>query len=108
MGLGHSGEDGAAYGDSSCYMGYGGFDTKMCYNAAKSWYLDWYSELHQEFDPSKDTARLYNLVGLADYDEALAASVGAPDSYSVVLRIVTYESDSICEFAVTNLCRHFF
>ena len=32
LGLGHAGEDDAGYGDSSCYMGYGGGDTRMCYN----------------------------------------------------------------------------
>ena len=32
LGLGHAGEDGAGYGDGSCYMGYGGGDVKMCYN----------------------------------------------------------------------------
>ena len=34
-GLGHAREDGASYGDSLCYMGYGGGDVKMCYNGEK-------------------------------------------------------------------------
>lgn len=29
IGLSHSGESGAGYGDGSCYMGYGGGDVKV-------------------------------------------------------------------------------
>lgn len=76
-------------------MGYGGGDVKMCYNAAKSWYLGWYSEFHQNFDPLKESSKLYHLVGLSDYDEALTSS--DPSTYTTVLRIKTYEDEKICE-----------
>eukprot|EP00804_Cyclotella_cryptica_P015542 CCRYP_003574-RC/>CCRYP_003574-RC protein AED:0.06 eAED:0.06 QI:113/1/1/1/0.8/0.75/16/1817/1111 len=93
LGLGHAGEDGSSYGDGSCYMGYGGFDVKMCYNAAKNYYLGWYSEFYQEFNPVWETSKLYYLVGLTDYDEALASS--EQSRYTIVLRIETFENESL-------------
>ncbi len=60
-------------------------------------YLNWYTELYQDFDVLKNPASVYKLVGLADYDEAL--TVSASDTlYAVVLKIDTYESDSLCEY----------
>lgn len=148
LGLGHTGEDGASYGDGSCYMGYGGGDVKMCYNgeslsfsvlclkmplilsnkyraetplcisrkklvspncsyycwmvADLIWqsflwnitilrYLGWYSEFHQEFNPTEETSKLFRLIGLSDYNEALVSS--DPSTYTIVLRIETFENE---------------
>jgi hypothetical protein len=93
MGLGHSGEDGGGYGDASCYMGYGGGDVRMCYNAAKSWYLGWFSEFHDEFNPLETNSKLFKLVGLSDYNEALSSA--DPSAYTIVLRIETFEAESL-------------
>ena len=93
LGLGHSGEDGGGYGDSSCYMGYGGGDVRMCYNAPKNYYLGWYSEFHNEFNPLETNSKLFNLVGLSDYNEALSSS--DPSLYTIVLRIETFEEESL-------------
>lgn len=68
----------------------------MCYNAAKSWDLGWYSEFHQQFDPVEESSKLFKLVGLSDYNEALAAS--DPSAFTIVLRIETFEQESICEY----------
>eukprot|EP00804_Cyclotella_cryptica_P007729 CCRYP_001349-RA/>CCRYP_001349-RA protein AED:0.03 eAED:0.03 QI:702/0.83/0.76/1/0.83/0.84/13/138/1465 len=93
LGLGHAGEDGAGYGDGSCYMGYGGGDVKMCYNAAKNFYLGWYAEFHQEFNPLEQPSKLYHLVGLSDYEEALSSP--DPSAYTIVLHIETFEEESL-------------
>lgn len=77
-------------------MGYGGGDVRMCYNAPKSHWLGWYSELHAYLDPVAEPSRLVELVGLADYDEAMVS--GDPSSQAVVLRIDMYEGQSLCEF----------
>ena len=76
-------------------MGYGGGDVRMCYNAAKSHYLGWYEEFHQDFNPLEETSKLVKLVGLSDYNEALASS--EPSEYTIVLRIETFEEESVCK-----------
>ena len=58
-------------------------------------YLGWYSELHQEFNPLEETSKLLHLVGLSDYNEALASL--DPSSYTIVLHIETFENESLCE-----------
>jgi hypothetical protein len=56
-------------------------------------YLGWYGEFHREFNSLKDNARLYHLVGLSDYNTALASS--DPSNYTIVLRIETFEKESL-------------
>mmetsp|Transcript_17221 Transcript_17221/g.39802 ORF Transcript_17221/g.39802 Transcript_17221/m.39802 type:complete len:784 (+) Transcript_17221:187-2538(+) len=52
LGLGHSGlVGGSSYDDKTCMMGsYNGNDDapQLCYNAAKSWFLGWYDDAHQQ------------------------------------------------------------
>jgi hypothetical protein len=62
---------------------------------AKNYYLGWYSEFYQEFNPLLERSKLYYLVGLSDYDEALASLEQA--RYTIVLRIETFENESLCE-----------
>eukprot|EP00956_Cyclotella_meneghiniana_P029363 scaffold70782_cov63-Cyclotella_meneghiniana.AAC.2 len=93
LGLGHSGDEGGGYGDHSCYMGNGGIDARMCYNAPKMFYLGWYSEFHSEFNPLETNSKLFHLVGLSDYNEALSSS--DPSGYTIVLRIETFEKESL-------------
>lgn len=69
----------------------------MCYNAAKSYYLGWYSEFHQEFNPLEESSKLVKLVGLSDYNEALLSTSTEPSAYAIVLRIETFEEESVCE-----------
>jgi hypothetical protein len=63
-------------------------------------YLGWYSEFHNEWDPVKETSKLFHLVGLADYNDALASS--NPLAYTIVLRIETYEKESLCKNSFVN------
>ena len=59
-------------------------------------YLGWYSELHQEFNPLDEKSKLFNLVGLSDYNEALTSPNSS--SYTIVLRIEIFEDESLCEY----------
>ena len=69
-------------------------------SAAKNFYLGWYAEFHKEFNPLEQPSKLFHLVGLSDYDEALVSS--DPSKYTIVLRIETFEDESLC----TNITRH--
>ena len=65
----------------------------MCYNAPKSHWLGWYEEYHQYLDPYETPSKLVQLVGLADYDEAMVS--GDPSSQAIVLKIDMYESQNL-------------
>lgn len=58
-------------------------------------YLGWYSEFHYEFNPLVETSKLFHLVGLSDYNEALVSS--DPSAYTIVLRIETFELENLCK-----------
>ena len=60
------------------------------YSHPSNRYLGWYVELQEDFNPFEQ-AKLYHLVGLSDYAEALAAS----SMYTIVLRIETFEEESL-------------
>jgi hypothetical protein len=70
--------------------------TQISSPAAKNFYLGWYAEFHKEFNPLEQSSKLYHLVGLSDYDEALAS----PDAstYTIVLRVETFEEESLCKY----------
>ena len=80
-------------------MAYGGGDTRKCYNGPKSWYLGWYNEFHQVLDPVTTPSKLVEIVGLADYDEAMSS--GDPNSQAVVLKIDTYANNALCELLIS-------
>jgi hypothetical protein len=44
----------------------------------------------------EQSSKLFNLVGLSDYDEALASS--DMSKYTIVLRIETFEEESLCKY----------
>ena len=71
-------------------------------SAAKNFYLGWYAEFHKEFNPLEQPSKLFHLVGLSDYDEALAS----PDlsKYTIVLRIETFEDESLCTYSAIHEC----
>lgn len=67
----------------------------MCYNAPKSHWLGWYEEFHQYMDPVETPSKLVELVGLADYEEAMSS--GNSTSQAIVVRIDMYEEQSLCK-----------
>ena len=74
MDLGHSGEGGSEYGDTSGLMGfsYGQDDSpRMCFNGAQSWQLGWYSSKHVTLTAFPESVLNWNgtLVGIAEYDK---------------------------------------
>jgi hypothetical protein len=92
LGLQHSGDINALeqkqYADPSCSMGNRGVWTfnapRMCFNAAKSYFLGWYDDRTIVVDPSVASWK-GKLVGVSDYVDNKIPS-GA-NEYSVVLRI---------------------
>jgi len=67
----HSGMGSDQYGDESCTMGYGDDDDEgpvMCFNAAKSWYTNWYSKRHANLIPRNTNGGAdLSLVGINDF-----------------------------------------
>lgn len=58
-----------AYGDDTGMMGiqkYANNSPRACFNAAKSWWSTWYSDLHIEVTPTSGSMVL-NMVGIDDY-----------------------------------------
>lgn len=71
LGLAHSGEGKNKYGDTSGLMGksFAPEDgPKMCFNAAKSWDLNWYSDRRQVVDLTTGP-KLLNFAGIVDYSK---------------------------------------
>eukprot|EP00526_Cylindrotheca_closterium_P008237 CAMPEP_0113609012 /NCGR_PEP_ID=MMETSP0017_2-20120614/4244_1 /TAXON_ID=2856 /ORGANISM="Cylindrotheca closterium" /LENGTH=819 /DNA_ID=CAMNT_0000517761 /DNA_START=189 /DNA_END=2648 /DNA_ORIENTATION=+ /assembly_acc=CAM_ASM_000147 len=72
LNLNHSGRGTSEYGDKSCMMGYS-YDEDdipyMCFNAAKSWQLGWYSDKAYAVKPSPSGKHEFTveLGGIADY-----------------------------------------
>jgi len=78
--LGHSGEGNPdygyyMYGDESCPMGFGSYNTHYveegterprCFNGAKSWQLGWYEKGHVTITPSSPTFK-GKLIGVVNY-----------------------------------------
>ena len=85
LGLNHASEGTNAYGDQTGMMGYsyGSFNTKMCYNPAKSWQLGWYSKQREEVDMTQQNELQRTLVGIIAYDQ----SGSAPQQQRVHLKI---------------------
>ena len=72
LGLAHSGEGSDPYGDESGMMGYSypqDEDPIMCYNPAKSWQLNWYSDKSVAFDPLAGPLET-TLIGIAGYGDS--------------------------------------
>jgi len=69
LGHHHSGQQMKAYGDDTGMMGiqeYANNSPRACFNAAKSWWSTWYSDLHIEVTPTSGSMVL-NMVGIDDY-----------------------------------------
>jgi hypothetical protein len=47
----------------------------MCFNAAKSWQLGWYSDMTTTLDPLTETKTIQLRAGISDYDH--------PTSYKI-------------------------
>jgi len=89
LGFHHSGTIESPYGDNSCLMGGEGVtwrkDTRMCFNAAKSWYSNWYSDRHLTVEP-KTLGLAWNgrLAGIDDFLNGLVTE----DNQQVLMRVV--------------------
>lgn len=75
LNLYHSSEGTEEYGDRTCMMGNGGtLDTvRMCYNAAKSAQLDWYSRRSTTLDFSRRGGFNGQLIGVNSYQHPSSA-----------------------------------
>lgn len=69
------------------------FCSNVNLSAPKNWYLGWYEELHEEYNPLEESSKLFQMVGLSDYQDALASANSS--SYTTVLRIETFEEESL-------------
>jgi hypothetical protein len=76
LALGHAGEGSNQYGDQSGMMGYSyaSFNTRMCYNPAKSWQLGFYSQRRQTIDFGMQDSFSESLVGIVDYQHSGAST----------------------------------
>lgn len=87
LGLCHSGEGNHAYGDQSGLMGfsYNDDDTKMCFNAIKSWKLGWYEDRAVEVNPTQGEVISHELIGVADYETPYLS-----DECKIVIKVGDY------------------
>jgi len=94
LGLYHSGEGGLPYGDHSCKMGnplYGDELGKMCFNPAKSWFLEWYPGSGElVFDKNTDSVMRKKLVGAGEWEN--------PNQGQVVIKIENGDKDLFVGF----------
>lgn len=72
LNMGHSGDNGDAYGDESCIMGRGlnndqNFGAPICFNAAKSWQLGWFAPRNHVYNVREDGVWSGRLIGTVDY-----------------------------------------
>ena len=69
VGLSHS-HDEVSYGDSSCIMGSSPAlenGPRICFNAAKSWELGWYTDAQLVLDVENIYLEYYKLIGVSGY-----------------------------------------
>jgi len=94
LGLLHSGKNGAPYDDHSCMMGnplYSDDVGKMCFNPAKSWFLEWYPGSGElVFDKNKDSVMRKKLVGAGEWTN--------PNQGQVVIKIEQGDKDLFVGF----------
>jgi Gametolysin peptidase M11. len=89
LGFHHSGSNSSLYGDNTCLMGGENIsweeEVRMCFNAAKSWYSNWYLDRQVTVEP-QGLGLAWNgkLVGIDDYVNGLITT----DDDQVVLRII--------------------
>jgi hypothetical protein len=85
----HSGDNELKYGDKSGLMGFSYTQDetpKMCFNAAKSWYLGWYSDKTMSLSPGK-------LLGMGnEYSGTIGNIVDYPTSANTVIIQLQQES----------------
>ena len=78
LGLAHSGEGTAEYGDQSGFVGVSWNKDdwpKMCFNAPKSWQLGWYADKAVTTVPPLFSTWTRRLMGIADYDHYTTTTV---------------------------------
>lgn len=64
---------GFEYGDTTCSMGFGAgvSDTHKCFNSAKMFELEWYSDRVVSIDPARRSDIFYGkVIGVSDYNES--------------------------------------
>jgi len=86
LGMAHSGGlDQQAYTDHTCMMGNPLYDDevgRMCFNPAKSYYIGWYEEGIETFDPSTQASWSGTLMGVGEWE-------GHEGENTVVVKIET-------------------
>jgi len=98
LGHHHSGEDASSYGDNTGMMGsqvWSSDAPRACFNGAKSWWSNWYSDRHAEATPTAGSMIL-NMLSIDDY---LNNQANMEDQFTVA-RIVG--ADEIDLFVMYN------
>mmetsp|Transcript_20344 Transcript_20344/g.30258 ORF Transcript_20344/g.30258 Transcript_20344/m.30258 type:complete len:824 (-) Transcript_20344:193-2664(-) len=101
LNLAHSNEDEMAYNDQSGVMGFSYTENDgplMCFNAAKSWQLGWYSDTDQAITLSLDGDRSYvgRLSGVVHYNDG-----NNPNSSSNPILIKLNREKRLTDFFIT-------
>jgi len=92
LGHHHSGQKGSIYGDDTCMMGTQIYDQivpRTCFNGAKSWWFDWYSDRHATLTPTSGSAIL-NMLSIDDY---LNGQANSDDQYTIARIVESNEMD---------------
>jgi len=110
LGLYHSGEgtkvndDGIRipdnYGDHSCTMGnpiYSDENSRMCFNPAKSWMLNWYPGAYDEINPDRQPAYYQRLIGAGEWTSCTQGVV------SLKIEIGNEDEDFTLDLIVTGM-----
>lgn len=83
----HSGKGTSEYGDDTGYMGnkasWTDAGSKMCFNGAKLWYFQWYSDFHRSVNPNT-ISYAGKLVGITDVQSGEIATDSEND---VIIRL---------------------
>lgn len=92
FGHNHSGQGDYALGDDSCMQGvqqYANNAPRACFNGAKSWWFNWYSDRHVTVIPTS-TSMYLNMLSINDYLNDEANSI---DQYTVARIVGHTETD---------------
>jgi len=92
LGHHHSGGGFSDYGDDSCMMGtqiYAKNAPRSCFNGAKSWWFNWYSDRHTVVTPTKKSMILH----LLSIDDYLNGQANSDDQYTIARIVESDEND---------------
>lgn len=92
LGQHHSGEGISDYGDDSCMMGvqkYAENAPRSCFNGAKSWWFNWYSDRHAVVTPTSKSMVLHML----SIDDYLNGQANSENQYTIARIVESNETD---------------